>query len=267
MRCRAAFTFTNRKHHCRNCGHVFDHQCSSKTLPLPHFGIKQAVRVDDGCYIKLTQKITKGYPFIDERSPNQWSPHQQRSANLMQPRSARVDDVFDEDFKKALAMSLEEVKGYSGISSDQKASQNSAYPKFNESTHKLPLRSTEEEDKDLESAIAASLADMEEQKKKNIVKINEQVETPGSHNSNNLKPPKNDHTITLVEVENINLFSNLVDRLQTQPPGAVLREPKIQELYDNIAKLRPKITRTYGEIISKHGKVYNTGIIISRLII
>lgn len=255
MRCRTAFTFTNRKHHCRNCGNVFDQQCSSKALPLPHLGILQPVRVDDGCYVKLTDKSTpgKGGGPGQEQSPPKPS-FKRHSTTSMQPRNARIDDSFDEDLKKALAMSLEEVqthqrgRGYvppttTGPSSDVKINGNS------------PSKEVEEEDADLKAAIAASLTDMEEQKKKHAAALKEQTTaTGGSASSNTFTLPKNDYELTPVEAENINLFSTLVDRLQTQPPGTILREPQIQELYDSIGTLRPKLARTYGETMSKHGK-------------
>ncbi|KAJ3508983.1 hypothetical protein NM208_g15736 [Fusarium decemcellulare] len=245
MRCRTAFTFTNRKHHCRNCGNCFDQQCSSKTVALPHLGIHTPVRVDDGCYAKLTNK---GYkipnPSLD-RSPTY--PHKTRSTSAMQPRNARVDDGFDEDLKKALAMSLEEVKTHS---------RGYAEPVQNTYTTNGDASATkqaEEEDEDLKAAIAASLADMEEQKKRHAAALKEQTSSSANPTATtNFVLPKNDYELTPVEAENINLFATLVDRLQTQPPGTILREPQIQELYDSIGTLRPKLARTYGETMSKH---------------
>lgn len=173
----------------------------------------------------------------------------------MQPRDPRVDEGFDDDLKRALQMSLEEVKGHSGagyvpqsqLQSQQKLATTNAPSK----TSKSP---EEDEDPDLKAAIAASIKEMEEQKKKHALSLKKQASNHTSSKIPEAIIPNSKYELTPVEAENINLFSTLVDRLQHQPAGTVLREPQIQELYDGISALRPKLARSYGETMSKHGR-------------
>lgn len=212
----------------------------------------QPVRVDDGCYAKLTDRSGRGGSFSQSERPPKISSSVKRHSTSMQPRNARVDDGFDEDLKKALAMSLEEVQSHSrGYVAPKVNGPNLSAKTNGNSTSKA----AEEEDDDLKAAIAASLADMEEQKKKHAAALKESTSNVDQASSSTFALPKNDYELTPVEAENINLFSTLVDRLQTQPPGTILREPQIQELYDSIGTLRPKLARTYGETMSKHGEL------------
>jgi hepatocyte growth factor-regulated tyrosine kinase substrate len=241
MRCRTPFTFTNRKHHCRNCGNVFDQQCSSKTAALPHLGILEKVRVCDSCDEKLTRK-SLGVP--PERRVS-FAP----KPSSMQPRNPRIEgSSFDEDMRKALEMSLEEAKGSAG----------SGYVPQSQLRKEPPKAKTngpskeEEDDPDLKAALALSLKEAEEQAKKHAASLKKSSENnANSQTSQAFVMPKNDYELSLVEAENINLFSTFVDRLQHQPPGTILREPQIQELYESIGKLRPKLARTLGETMSK----------------
>ncbi|KAI7664151.1 ubiquitin binding protein, partial [Hortaea werneckii] len=195
MRCRERFTFTNRKHHCRNCGNVFCGQCSSKSLPLPHLGIMQPVRVDDGCYAKLQAKVgamTSGAPQSPGAGARKtlWQDSGMgvsRAAEArMHPRSARVDvddSHFDADLKKALEMSLEESIGQSGGAGYvPRTALEQSKPKTPQAqtngTNRKPStdkKGEEEEDADLKAAIAASLQDMEEQKKRHARELKERT--------------------------------------------------------------------------------------------
>lgn len=258
MRCREKFTFTNRKHHCRNCGNVFCGTCSSKSLPLPHLGIMQPVRVDDGCFARLNEKSRGALaqsPSEVRKTLWQGSSTTHSSSERRQAREARVtNDSYDADLKRALEMSLEETKGHSGAGyvpqSQLTTSKASQIPTPQTNGTSKP-QEEEEEDADLKAAIAASLEDMETQKNRHAKELKEQASLSYSAPPAQYRP-NNQFELTPVEAENINLFSTLVDRLQHQPPGSILREPQIQELYEGIGTLRPKLARTYGETMSKH---------------
>jgi growth factor-regulated tyrosine kinase substrate len=254
MRCRTAFTFTNRKHHCRNCGSVFCGACSSKSIPLPHVGIIQAVRVCDGCHSTLTErKLPASLPKVLQ-SPKSHSSRRLAPSASMQPRNARVEQDDDDDLKRALQMSLEEAKGNPGYVPQPSSNTKSSSSPFGAVNKSAPTNTADDEDEELKAAIAASLRDMEEQKAKaswttSVPTIEAAARIPAQ-----IQRP--DHELSPAEAENISLFATLVDRLQSQPPGTILREPQIQELYESIGALRPKLARTFGETMSKYGMTH-----------
>ncbi|KAI7885181.1 FYVE-domain-containing protein [Lichtheimia hyalospora FSU 10163] len=49
--CNTCFGPLRRRHHCRHCGHIFCHECSSRSVPLPQLGYgTKPVRVCKGCF-------------------------------------------------------------------------------------------------------------------------------------------------------------------------------------------------------------------------
>lgn len=202
--------------------------------------------------MKLTEKKTPASSKVHSHSPK--IPSSKRvTTSSVEPRSASVEQDDDEDLKKALQMSLDDMKGGSGYVPQYqlpKAPESRPAPK---PVAPVPVANTsdEEEDEELKAAIAASLRDMEEQKAK-ASWATSTAPTGGVAAGHPAVIERPDHELSPAEAENISLFATLVDRLQTQPPGTILREPQIQELYESIGALRPKLARTFGETMSKY---------------
>lgn len=194
------------------------------------------------------------------RSPKPQAPRR-LSNSAMQPRNPRVEQDDDEDLKKALEMSLEDMKGRGSgyVSNQQPVKKVEVAPAQNPAPAPAPM---EDEDDELKAAIAASLRDMEVQKARSSWSTPTGPSTDASRP--NLPVTRPDHELSPAEAENISLFATLVDRLQTQPPGTILREPQIQELYEGIGALRPKLARTFGETMSKYGRLDNATVPLSK---
>ncbi|EMR08236.1 hypothetical protein PNEG_03404 [Pneumocystis murina B123] len=216
MLCRTRFTFKNRKHHCRNCGGTFCQSCSSKSRPLLYIGIIEPARVCDNCYSKKTQT-----PAIS--MPN-------NVLDMENPKNTNIDD--DSDLKYAIKLSLEESKL-------QESKFQQDFPK----DHKRQYS----DDEDLKKAISLSLKESEQSKSVSF--------TP---NVKTIVPdlqPKFEHELTALEIENINTFCMLIQKLQMAPIGSILRDHYVQELHDSVIKLKPKLIRSLGNTISKYEKL------------
>ncbi|KAI0727617.1 ubiquitin binding protein [Fomitopsis betulina] len=248
LRCRTAFTFTNRKHHCRNCGQVFDQQCSSKTLPLPHFGITQDVRVCDTCYNRLHKKASRNH------RPSQ-------SVSSSRHRTAR--DMYDAELQRAIQLSLEEVGAAGGHRPGYVPSptpwQSSEPPLVDRRTHSYvssPRAEEEEEDPDLKAAIEASLREANAPRPSAPIVFDtpshEQPSYGNGYGFSSSYPPTAatpkprapslpSHELEPLEADAIMTFNQTVEQVQGNGITDITRYPAVTELYDKANALRPKL--------------------------
>ena len=214
LRCRDSFTTFNRKHHCRNCGLIFDHKCSSKTLPLPHFGIAQAVRVCEACHFKLTKKKEA------EQAAKEASEAKKKAA----ARVAAMDTI-DPDLQKAIQLSLRESQARPGYTPSSSAN------RWGVSEPPIIDRATRPEDDEAEQlrvAIEASLR--EAQAPRPSAPIVDEVPTPvATAPTYELNPHESDAILT---------FN------QTLMSGSVQDPRRVHELSDRAEAYRPKLTRS-----------------------
>ncbi|KAF7340228.1 Vacuolar protein sorting-associated protein 27 [Mycena venus] len=253
LRCRTPFSFTNRKHHCRNCGQVFDQQCSSKSIPLPHFGITQEVRVCDSCYPKLTKK--------GERSDNKGHRH---STSLHGTRHRAARELADAELQRAIQLSLQEVgaaggharPGYTPYQPESSSWQYTEPPLVDRSTHPK-TQTSEEDDPDLRAAIEASLRESNAPRPSAPLAIETpRTEEPGfAYNRGpgysqsyppGVIPPQPvakipSYDLEPLESDAILTFSQTVEQVQGQGGRDMTRYPAVNELYDKANSLRPKL--------------------------
>ncbi|KIY65399.1 ubiquitin binding protein [Cylindrobasidium torrendii FP15055 ss-10] len=233
MRCRDQFTFTNRKHHCRNCGLVFDHKCSSKSIPLPHFGITQDVRVCDACFSKLSKRAEK---LCVHR----------HSVSMHGGRNRAARDFADADLQRAIQLSLQETgldarPGY--VPSEPPILDRRTRPAF-----------SEEDDPDLRAAIEASLRESEQRPSAPIAVDTPRTERneyagptfsqsypPGTVSSQPVLPRMPNHDLEPLESDVILTFSQTVEQVKSTGMP-ISRYPAVGELYDKANGLRPKLT-------------------------
>jgi len=69
--CQTKFTLTTRRHHCRKCGNIFCHTCSSNEAPLPELDYDEPVRVCSRCYGLTLAELHQNATAIALRSQAQ----------------------------------------------------------------------------------------------------------------------------------------------------------------------------------------------------
>ena len=217
LRCRDAFTTFNRRHHCRNCGLIFDHKCSSKVLPLPHFGITQAVRVCEACHFKLSKK----------KEAEQAAKEANEAKKKAVARTVAVDAI-DADLQKAIQLSLQESQARPGYTPSSSANRwrVSEPPIIDRTT-----RSEDDEDEQLRAAIEASLR--EAHAPRPSAPIVEEIPAPTA-------------TVPTVAPYELNPHESdaIITFNQTVMSGTVQDPRRVHELSDRAETYRPKLTRS-----------------------
>lgn len=206
-------------------------------MPLPQLGINEAVRVCDGCYIKL--KLEKATTAAAPIPPPKSTTSTTSTTTNTTATNAGAEE-FDDDIKKAIELSLKEAE-------QQKNSYGGGYVATQPQKAPEPKQDTLEEDPDLAAAIAASLRDIEisKQQQQQSYLPQQQPEYQQYQEQQQLK-----NELTPAEMENILLFSTLMDTVYASG-GDISNDRQINQLYTQIGTLQPKLVSSLDEIIRK----------------
>lgn len=266
MRCRAAFTTFNRKHHCRNCGNVFCQQCSSHNKSLPWYGVGQDVRVCDGCYNKRAppKLPAAGKPL--QRSSTTIVPTGRGGAaaaqrsNTMGAKasgsSSRRSKREDDDLALAIKLSLQDNPQASSSSASAPSQ-----PRATRQPNGRMLEGTDaDDDPDLAAAIAASLRDYAppQPSAPDDLPGPSPALAPVSASSSSEPqlplPPSLD--LPARDVDSILTFSQSVAAKDAEARHYGVSHPpdhQTQSLYDRATSARPKMARSLDEAGRRHG--------------
>lgn len=252
MKSGTPFTFVNRKHHCRNCGGVFVQKHCQSYVPLPHYGINTPVRVCDDCHDKLRSKNKPQHQTSRSSSTTVKYTNNPFHQQQQQPQTSNEEEN-DDELQRALKLSLEEANCRPA---------GPPMPTQQQNSHEQQPQN-EEEDEDMKAAIAASLRDM--QQEKNTQPQPQPEQQPAQAEPYNMAPEQSPaptgtptaqpDEFTPLEEEILYRYIHLVESIQRAPPGAILKETKLQQLNDNVAALRPKLARTLGQTIDKYDRL------------
>jgi len=224
-------------------------------MPLPHLGINDIVRVCDGCYIKvklakvadkdtvpqllgtpasISSSLAPTYtPSIKNKA--QTTTTTTTTSNTNNSNSSANDDQFEDDIKKAIELSLKESQQQQNLASFYSSERKEVSAAANT---RNKTAGEEEEEANLAAAIAASLQDMK------MSTTNTARDDYPKYNSNELSP---------IDMENIQLFSTLMQRVHSAA-NDVSGDTQINQLYTQIGTLQPKLVRTLNDTSQKHGK-------------
>jgi growth factor-regulated tyrosine kinase substrate len=209
-------------------------------MTLPHLAITEEVRVCDGCYMK--NKLAK----IEKKEANTTSfppfmkgdPYPKREAEPIPSKSTvATEEEMDDDLKKAIELSLKEAEKNKSAYGAGYAPPQKVEKKVSPPPSVQPQ--DDQDDPDLAAAIAASLQDM-------------QIAQNQASQSHSYRGPTSDDLST-VEMENILLFSTLIDRIRASS-GEVGSDPQINALYTQIGAIQPKLVKSLDETNRKHHK-------------
>lgn len=104
--CGEPFSTFRRKHHCRTCGQIFDHKCTS-TVPGAHFGSVNPVRVCKPCEAIISSRDddSSDYSIEEIALPEPVN----RPHTPLDQKLARDSPRFDDDNASVLSQSLEQM--------------------------------------------------------------------------------------------------------------------------------------------------------------